>query len=86
MQLTEQIDELDNFYCINLHIRPIIFICRQNFFFKVFVGFNFLVKIAARKIRINFAGDKGFHILLQHFTSVIRPHVIYDRKNSLNGS
>jgi len=28
---------------------------------------------------------KGCHILLQHFSSVVRPHVIHYRKNSLNG-
>ena len=34
----------------------------------------------------NFTGDNGFHILLQHSASVIRPHAIQDRTNSLNGT
>ena len=38
--LTEQIDKLDKFYCINLHFHSIIFICRQNVFQKVFFNQN----------------------------------------------
>ena len=69
----------------NLHVRPIILFCGQYFLQEVFVRFYFIVKITAGTVSIDFASDKGFHVLLQNSASVIR-HVIHDRKSSLNGS
>jgi len=54
-----------------------VFFCRQ-YFCLVFVGLYYLVKITPGKVTIDFTGDKGFHILLQHYVSVIRPLVIND--------
>jgi len=71
---------------VNLHIRPIIHFRRQHFLQEVFARFYFLVTIPAAKVSIDFAGDKRFHILLQHSASVIRPRVIHYRKKYLNGS
>ena len=71
---------------VNLHIRPIVFLYKQYFLQDIIVRFYFLVKITAGKVSINFTGNKGFYMLLQHSASVIRPHAIHDRKNSLNGS
>jgi len=62
---------------INLPIRPIVLFCRQ-YFFQVFVRLYSPVKIIPGKVIIKFAGDKGFHILLQHSVSFIRPHVIHE--------
>jgi len=64
---------------VNLHIRPIILFYKQYFLQDIFVRVHFLVKITAGKVRINFTGDKGFHMLLQHSASVIRPHAIHNR-------
>jgi len=50
----------------------------QYFLQEVSARFYFLVKITSGKVSINFTGDKGFYILLQHSTFVIRPHVIHD--------
>jgi len=44
----------------------------------VFFSINFVPKITAGKVIINFTREKGFHILFQHCASVIRPHVIHD--------
>jgi len=62
---------------VNLPIRPIVLFCRQ-YFFQVFVRLYFLVEITPGKVSINFTGNKGLHILLQHSVSVTRPHVIHD--------
>jgi len=63
---------------VNFPIRPNILFCRQHFFQEVFVRLYFLVKITLGKVNIDFTGGKGFHILLWHSVSVIRPHVIHD--------
>jgi len=55
--------------------------CRQYFLQEVVVRFYFLVKITQGKVSVDFTGDKGYHIVLQHSAFVIKPHVIQDKTN-----
>jgi len=49
---------------VNLHIRPFVLFRRQYLLQEDFARFYFPVKVTAKKVSINFAGDEGFHILL----------------------
>jgi len=62
---------------VNLRIRLIVLFRRQTFFKKCLLGFIFSQRSHQKKsvLTLQVISDKGFHIVLQHFTHIHRQKV-----------